>query len=525
MSPLTKCALTCVGGVVLLTAAAALYPSATSPVSPPDAPRGAAQKAWLPSREALIAPLAQVGVATGASVDTSPRTAAQAPATPKKPVSLTFFTEKNCKGTQLRITFSDTIQGAYDFCGKTFPDGRPLNERNIKSYIPEGDGEVSLHLDCGRDKYWASLFPGIDGCTNYFNWPVTRRVILHPTSYLAQHQPNYPHSTNNTVSEYHIVYSGESSRYMGYQAQASYYGFLESKNDVHGRWTRILTAGMSDDLASTFPTFFAKRHPYSRRYGPLNKADSLIKWYASVDRPKSPVIVVVDPDNWLTNSVYEITQRVRKGHGVGQAAWYRGSPLLQRLWKVVCKTNCDATVDATAVPYFVHRDDLEKLAPLWRMYTLMLKERTEIDEQFKRAYMGVQIDWGAEMLAWNFACAHLGVQFEVVDGIQVRDVDAPLPPSREARVKMIHAGRAWMPKDYLPAKQWEHTEGKAWRYRGIQVWCKCNTTADKVYPWPLPPGLDFQSRITLEYLSKSQQKFGVIQDSPFRPRNYHEPLA
>mmetsp|Transcript_8080 Transcript_8080/g.11104 ORF Transcript_8080/g.11104 Transcript_8080/m.11104 type:complete len:91 (-) Transcript_8080:168-440(-) len=90
---------------------------------------------------------------------------------------------------------------------------------------------------------------------------------------------------------------------------------------------------------------------------------------------------------------------------------------------------------------------------------------------------------------------------------------------------MIHMGRAWMPKGYAPAERWRHTEGKEWSYRGVQVWCKCNDTADKIYPWPVPEGTDFQSRITLEYLKKSQEKFGKIPDSYLRPRNYHEPLA
>jgi len=286
-----------------------------------------------------------------------------------------------------------------------------------------------------------------------------------------------------------------------------------------------MTAGQPDDLASQFPTFYAKRHPYSRRYGPLNKADGIIKWYESVDRPKSEVIVLIDPDNWLTNSVADIAKKVKRGQGLAQAAWYSGSSQLKNLWKIVCKERCNEPVYATAVPYFIHRDDLAVVAPLWRMYTLMLKERTEVDQAFKQQYQGLQIDWGAEMLGWNFACTHAGVHFTVLPRVQVRDVDSPLPKNLEKEVKMIHMGRAWFPKNYAPAEQWRHTEGRNWNYRGVQVWCKCNVTADKIYPWPIPEGTDYQSRITLEYLYKSREKFGVIPDSLLRPRNYHEPLA
>mmetsp|Transcript_8079 Transcript_8079/g.11094 ORF Transcript_8079/g.11094 Transcript_8079/m.11094 type:complete len:554 (-) Transcript_8079:168-1829(-) len=438
--------------------------------------------------------------------------------------SLTFYTEKECQGVAHKITVEDTVAGVYDFCGKKFPNNMEL-AANLKSWQAEGPGEIELHLDCGSDNYWASLFPDIDGCTNFWTWPMTQRVRIRPISYLATPQAMYPHARNSTVAEYHIVYSGESSRYMGYQAQANYYGFLASNNDQFGRWTRIMSAGQIDDLAEQFPTFYAKRHPFSRRYGPLNKADGIVKWYASVDRPKSEVIVLIDPDNWMTQSVRDIAQKVRRGQGLAQAAWYSGSSLLTKLWRTVCKERCNDQVYATAVPYFIHRDDLAVVGPLWKMYTLMLKERAEIDQAFSNQYRGVQIDWGAEMLGWNFACTHAGIKFTVLPRVQARDVDAPVSKHAEAEIRMIHMGRAWMPKGYAPAERWRHTEGKEWSYRGVQVWCKCNDTADKIYPWPVPEGTDFQSRITLEYLKKSQEKFGKIPDSYLRPRNYHEPLA
>eukprot|EP00472_Partenskyella_glossopodia_P011694 CAMPEP_0197537286 /NCGR_PEP_ID=MMETSP1318-20131121/56410_1 /TAXON_ID=552666 /ORGANISM="Partenskyella glossopodia, Strain RCC365" /LENGTH=456 /DNA_ID=CAMNT_0043095421 /DNA_START=329 /DNA_END=1696 /DNA_ORIENTATION=+ len=376
--------------------------------------------------------------------------------------TLTFYAQKDCNGESFTISASDTNNGAYDFCGKSFPTtGKPL-QTNLLSYKPSGSGEIELHLSCGRDSYWASLIPKVDGCTNFHDWPVSQRVKIKQASYLDSYQPYYPHSVNKTVADYHVVWSGESSRYMGYQCQANYYGFLESKNDITGRWTRVMTAGQADDLALTFPTFYAKRHPYSRRYGPLNKADGIIKWYASVDRPKTRVIVLVDPDNWLTNPIDDIAQKVSKGHIVAQRAWYAGSSKLQELWEKVCKKNCQEKVYATAVPYFVHTDDLEAIAPLWRMYTLMLKERTEVDKPFQKAYQSLQIDWGSEMLGWNFACAHLGLGTTVLPNIQARDVDRPVPPDREKEVKMIHMGRAWFPKHYQPAKRWQHTEGAAW---------------------------------------------------------------
>ena len=62
-------------------------------------------------------------------------------------------------------------------------------------------------------------------------------------------------------------------------------------------------------------------------------------------------------------------------------------------------------------------------------------------------------------------------------------------------------------------RKWAHTEGKSFRMYGTQVWCKCNYTASKIMPWPIPPGTDFQSTHTLALMHNSIEAFGPIPDS------------
>jgi hypothetical protein len=52
------------------------------------------------------------------------------------------------------------------------------------------------------------------------------------------------------------------------------------------------------------------------------------------------IIVVIDPDNWLLNDVYNWTLNVTKGHKYGQAAYYHEDPAFQRLLKEVCQAGC-----------------------------------------------------------------------------------------------------------------------------------------------------------------------------------------
>jgi len=223
---------------------------------------------------------------------------------------------------------------------------------------------------------------------------------------------------------------------------------------------------------------------------------------------------VIDPDNWILKDVDPWTSKASKGHALGEAAYYYGSKTAQRLWRELCLNNCDQEMDLVGVPYIVHRDDLRVIAPLWKMYTLMLKERMERShpnsEEFNRKYKGLDVNWAAEMYGYNMASAHAGVKHDVIRRMQVRDVSSERRKSKLESVAMIHVGRAWFPNDYAPAQRWAHTEGKSFRRYGTQVWCKCNNTASTIMPWPVPETADFQSTKTLELLHYSKELLGPI---------------
>jgi hypothetical protein len=163
-------------------------------------------------------------------------------------------------------------------------------------------------------------------------------------------------------------------------------------------------------------------------------------------------------------------------------------------------------IDLVGVPYFVHRDDFAQIAPRWRHWTLAVKQLAEDSKAVADQFAALQIGWGAEMLAYNFAAAEVGVVHKKVS-VQLRDV-APAPRSRkeEARVATVHMGRAFWPVSYAPAAAWEQTEGRSFRRRGTQVWCKCNASSLRTLPHPLPPAdvpVDFASRHSLQMLSEA----------------------
>ena len=212
---------------------------------------------------------------------------------------------------------------------------------------------------------------------------------------------------------------------------------------------------------------------------------------------------------------------------MGEAAWFHGSHLVTELWKEVCLKNCDWELDMVGVPYIVHKNDLAKIAPYFKLYINIMKEREEIDSGFLNKYKGIQMGWGTEMFGYIFGAAHAGIKHEVVHGIQRRDVSSrPQTKKEELSIDMIHMGRAWWPKDYPLSSYYMHTEGKAWSRFGTQVWCKCNYTASDIIPWPMPEnGVDFQSYHTLYLLHYGREYFGPLPSSKYRKpsKRYHEP--
>ena len=91
---------------------------------------------------------------------------------------------------------------------------------------------------------------------------------------------------------------------------------------------------------------------------------------------------------------------------LAEAAFFYGQDRTMRaMWKEFCdpavKGLCDAPLDLVAVPYFVHRDDLRRIAPLWKKYILAIRDKADTEsedpaakaaaEAFKRRYRGVQV--------------------------------------------------------------------------------------------------------------------------------------
>lgn len=440
---------------------------------------------------------------------------------------LVLFPNRDCQGNPLLEIIDEGLKTPYDLCKYDVKSAQLISDHNIRI--------VDVYRSCGsvdQHHYESSIYP-LDGCVNIYHYPKLGSIKfsdsdLYETQISTKTLKDQATELDRSYSKptkARIIFSCESSEYFGYQVWANYFGFLSS-SQKSATWTRLLTATRTDDLTNHLPglaTFQAKRHMYSKRYSPINKADVIQKWYASSDAPQEEVILVIDPDNWLLKDVSPWTDRVKKGKALGEAAYYHGSKTAQKLWKELCEKNCERNIDLVGVPYVVHREDLREIAPLWKHYSLKIKESLEKDrpgkDEFDKKYKGLDVNWAAEMFGYNMASAHAGVVHEVIHRMQVRDVASTRSFEKLKDVAMIHMGRAWFPKDSPIAKRYAHTEGKSFSRYGQQVWCKCNYTASTIIPWPVPAGSDFQSTKTLEILHGAMERFGKVPDNYEYRRN------
>jgi len=322
---------------------------------------------------------------------------------------------------------------------------------------------------------------------------------------------------------YVVVHSTESTQYQMWQSLASYHSFTTSGqrstakyarlvtrgHDQGGRSERLIDGAWKDWLSDKgVPTSFQSRDHLTDRYGPFNKPDVFSKWMSSPEAPKEDVLVILDPDSFMVRDLSPEVDLVKPGHGRAANAFYGWvAPKVREFYHNFSESiGVKATdrLDMVAVPYLVHRKDMERLAPLWRDYTVKIKHSKWADEPWP-----LDVRYTAEMYAFNFAAAQLGIWFDTNENLQVRDVDFGGTTPYQKNWYTIHTGRAWFPNDYHEGRKWQTTNFmKEFTSRGYEVWCKCNATGREVIPWPLPGNMDPVSRQTLTVLHEAFETYG-----------------
>jgi hypothetical protein len=217
----------------------------------------------------------------------------------------------------------------------------------------------------------------------------------------------------------HTVFSIERNPYCLWQARLLAHS--HRKAGQPGPLTALVAAAPDAPpvLARTFRHAPHSPHPATGDdYGPYNKPASLVAWLRDAPPPEE-TILVLDPDCVFVAPALPPAP-VARGRPVAQPSFFldlvnrpnparpaRASapaiPLDYAIYDDVVRRHCarPALVEGVSVPFFIHRDDLAAVAPLWLAKT----EAIRAD-----AAVCARIGWCAEMLGYICAAAEIGLR-------------------------------------------------------------------------------------------------------------------
>jgi hypothetical protein len=222
---------------------------------------------------------------------------------------------------------------------------------------------------------------------------------------------------------FHLVYHTQMSRYFEWQSQFHYFTWIDTRQKPYANYTRLVTGCAPDPLFEEMPSFLAAPHPLGAQYGPIDKPFAIHQWMQRAS-PQEDIIVIVDSDCLPIADISKYTRVVREGQPLAQQGYmleYR------EVFVAFAKKYCPqcAFWQPLAVPYLIHRRDLEKILPRWvELCEIMIRDSRMWPSSWREA--DVALTWTLEMFAYIFAAAELNLTHLVFNNIQVLGVDRAL---------------------------------------------------------------------------------------------------
>ncbi len=199
----------------------------------------------------------------------------------------------------------------------------------------------------------------------------------------------------------HTVFSVDGSLYHRWQADLLAYSHWKVRQA--GPLTRLWSDQSQPSAfeGQTFQTMSYCPHPMSGDYyPPFNKPMALLTWLENAS-PIEEAVLLLDPDCIF---VTPCSLSVKRGEPVAQPIGYL-NPLenVELVKRHGCKPE---SVQPVGIPMLIHRDDLAVLTPFWVENTEAIRS-----DPISRQLAG----WTAEMWAYVFATARLGLRHQLCD--------------------------------------------------------------------------------------------------------------
>jgi len=201
--------------------------------------------------------------------------------------------------------------------------------------------------------------------------------------------------------EYHVIASGQCNFYQDWQMAVLWWSLR--KNWKEAKFSRLLNcadkARKDYKYKSIMPTIWADdyaTHPKTKDgYAPYNKPVGVIEFMKD-QTIKEKWIVIIDPDQIVKKPMDNLNPVL--GRPVAQEVGFAMTDLDKVVNFFGFKID---QVDKVSVPIIIHQNDLRRIAPLWLLYTELIRQ---VPRMHKVA------GWIAEMYGYMLAAAKLGIR-------------------------------------------------------------------------------------------------------------------
>ncbi|KAF6253042.1 hypothetical protein COO60DRAFT_1628374 [Scenedesmus sp. NREL 46B-D3] len=236
----------------------------------------------------------------------------------------------------------------------------------------------------------------------------------------------YAEATSN--EDVHVVFLTDCTSYSDWQTLGSVYSWRESGQT--GPLSKVMcctkdeAAAYNKDMLGVVKTHVAPSYAVHPRtgdaYAAYNKPEAVVDWLEHVT-PKEEWVVVLDSDMLLRRPFLPSDFNLSRGWAVGARYDYMigvDNELADRHIPEIPKVN-----DTLAGPvgrrsdrvggfYFIRRDDLKAVAPLWLKYTEDVRADPEAWRLSGDAYSKQRGDkpWISEMYGYSFGAAKAGLR-------------------------------------------------------------------------------------------------------------------
>eukprot|EP00291_Cryptomonas_curvata_P007075 CAMPEP_0172183900 /NCGR_PEP_ID=MMETSP1050-20130122/19262_1 /TAXON_ID=233186 /ORGANISM="Cryptomonas curvata, Strain CCAP979/52" /LENGTH=252 /DNA_ID=CAMNT_0012857609 /DNA_START=1954 /DNA_END=2712 /DNA_ORIENTATION=- len=223
--------------------------------------------------------------------------------------------------------------------------------------------------------------------------------------------------------------------------------------------------------------------PNDAGYSPYNKPAAVDHWLREAN-PKEDIILVIDPDCMFVSPMNIV---VEEGAPIAQQAFYHfemnSNDVSMQIARRYCK-NC-TFLDPIAVPIVIHRNDLQRIAPLWLAKTIEIrKDRKNWPNCWDNTTCSlIGLGWTAEMFGYVFAASELGIRHEIWN------LQAVPPGHQELSASIIHYH-----------VEVSLSDGRVWHKHSDDACCNI--------PWPIPANTSNLTRIFFSKLHEAHEILG-----------------